>query len=200
MVTSSSPKVTYGRPMMTGSSSTVTSISPLVTSSNSTVTAGSELETGSSPTVISNSPTVTDSSTLETGGIPLMTFSELENMVDFLSTVRKRHIGTQAGHLLVIISSAAKKSANPAEDLEHLLNESNLAAKYFNSVDGTTSLRLFDKEMSFFPQTGLYWKTGGRDLDATSYRQASAAVRKSYAGYDWALQMAATYFSREKSD
>ncbi len=128
----------------------------------------------------------------------MLTSSELEKLVDFLADVHESEIGKYAGHLLVIISSSVKKSSNLVEDLDDMLNASNLAAKYFSVVDGTTCLKLFNKEMSGFPLESLYWKAGSREPDAKSYREASAAVRERYPGCKWADRIAATYGIKEE--
>jgi hypothetical protein len=128
----------------------------------------------------------------------MLTSSELEKLVDFLADVHESDIGKYAGHLLVIISSSVKKSSNLVEDLDDMLNASNLAARYFSIVDGTTCLKLFNKEMSAFPPESLYWKAGSRVPDAKSYREASAAVRERYPGCKWADRIAATYGIKEE--
>jgi hypothetical protein len=128
----------------------------------------------------------------------MLTSSELEKLVDFLANVHESDIGKYAGHLLVIISSSVKKSSSLVEDFDDMLNASNLAARYFSVVDGTTCLKLFNKEMSGFPLESLYWKPGSREPDAKSYREASAAVRERYPGYKWADRIAATYGIKEE--
>ncbi len=128
----------------------------------------------------------------------MLTSSELEKLVDFLAEVHESDIGKYAGHLLVIISSSVRKSSNLVEDFHDMLNACNLAARYFSVVDGTTCLKLFNKEMSGFPPESLYWKPGSRVPDAKSYREASAAVRERYPGYKWADRIAATYGIKEE--